>query len=138
MKRVMAMAALLCLLPRITLAQQCLHGADESADQQARKRAAVGVMRQVNNIQANRPDARKGIYLGQAELAAWYVEQGNKTGSATLYSFAPDADVLPGWQLTLNKTENGYWFMIKDRTDPCGFAMISNQAGLIYFAEPMR
>jgi len=48
------------------------------------------------------------------------------------------SEIVPGWQLTLNKTENGYWFMIKDKTDPCGFTLISNQAGLIYNAEPMR
>jgi hypothetical protein len=32
----------------------------------------------------------------------------------------------------------GYWFMIKDKLDPCGFAYISNQAGLIFRAEPIR
>lgn len=63
--------------PASSAAQQCLHGADESADEKGRK-------------------------------------------------------------LTLNKTDNGYWFMIKDKTDPCGFAFISNQQGLIYTAEPIR
>ena len=98
----------------------------------------MGATRQVNNLQANRPDARKGIYLDQVEIASWYAEQTKKTGAATPYNLEPGAEIIPGWQLTLNKTENGYWFMIKDKTDPCGFTLISNQAGLIYNAEPMR
>jgi hypothetical protein len=33
---------------------------------------------------------------------------------------------------------DGYWFMVKDKTDPCGFAFLSNTAGVIYTAEPIR
>jgi hypothetical protein len=47
-------------------------------------------------------------------------------------------DVLPDWQLTLDVTNRGYWFMIKDKTDPCGFGYVSNQAGVIFRAEPIR
>jgi hypothetical protein len=28
--------------------------------------------------------------------------------------------------------------MIKDTADPCGFAFVSNQDGVIYTAEPIR
>jgi hypothetical protein len=28
--------------------------------------------------------------------------------------------------------------MVKDKTDPCGFAFISNATGVIYTAEPIR
>ena len=45
---------------------------------------------------------------------------------------------FPQWKLTLDVTESGYWFMIKDTADPCGFAFISNQAGVIFSAEPIR
>ena len=135
----MALVVLLSLfLPHAAAAQQCLHGADESADQKVRRQAALGATRQVNTLQANRPDARKGIYLDQTEIASWYAAQTTKTGAATPYNLEPGGEIVPGWQLTLNKTENGYWFMIKDKTDPCGFSLISNQAGLIYNAEPMR
>ena len=34
---------------------------------------------------------------------------------------------FPQWKLTLDVTESGYWFMIKDTADPCGFAFISNR-----------
>jgi hypothetical protein len=138
MARMILVALLSLFLPHVAFAQQCLHGADESAEQKARRVQAVGATRQVNNLQANRPDARNGVYLDQAEISSPYMEQAKKSGAAAPYNFEPEAEVLPGWQLTLNKTENGYWFMIKDKTDPCGFALISNQSGLIYLAEPMR
>jgi hypothetical protein len=139
MKRMMYIAAVMTLLlPRMAAAQQCLHGADESDEQKARRRAAVGATREVNNVQANRPEARSGLYLDQAGMASAYEARVQKTGAAARYNFDPAAEILPGWQLTLNKTDNGYWFMIKDKTDPCGFAYISNQAGLIYTAEPIR
>ncbi len=45
---------------------------------------------------------------------------------------------MPGRQLVLDVTADGYWFMVKDKTDPCGFAFISNQNGLIFEAQPIR
>jgi hypothetical protein len=53
-------------------------------------------------------------------------------------SLNPAEDIVPGWALTLDVTEKGYWFMVKDAQDPCGFAFISNQTGLIFTAEPIR
>ena len=53
-------------------------------------------------------------------------------------SFERGEELFPGWELTLDDSATGYWFMIKDRTDPCGFACISNRAGVIYTAEPIR
>ena len=41
-------------------------------------------------------------------------------------------------ELTLDVNSTGYWFMIRDKPDPCGFAFISNQAGVIFSAEPIR
>jgi hypothetical protein len=43
-----------------------------------------------------------------------------------------------GWRLTLDVSDHGYWFMIKDTTDPCGFAYVSNELGVIFRAEPIR
>ena len=37
-------------------------------------------------------------------------------------SFAPDADIIPGWRLTLDVTKEGYWFAIKDTTVDCDTA----------------
>lgn len=139
MKRMMSIAVVMMLaLPRLAAAQECLHGTGETEEQKARRRAAVGATREVNNVQANRPEAGSGSYLDQAELLPAYQARVAKAGTPARYDFDPAAEILPGWQLTLNKTEKGYWFMIKDKTDPCGFAYISNQAGIIYTAEPIR
>ena len=53
-------------------------------------------------------------------------------------SLSPGGEILPGWKLTLDVSEHGYWFMIKDTTDACGFTYISNHDGLIYTAEHLR
>ncbi len=122
-------------------AQQCLHGANESTDQAARRREALTAARTINNIQANQPGAAKGQFLRHEELssspfAVRMRESPNET--VKRMSLNPGTDVLPNWQLTVDVTTQGYWFMIKDRMDPCGFAFVSNQAGFILQAEPIR
>ena len=122
-------------------AQQCLHGANESADQAARKREALIATRTINNIQVNQPGAAKGQFLRHEELptspfAVRMRESSNET--VKRMSLNAGTDVLPNWQLTVDVTTRGYWFMIKDKIDPCGFAFVSNQAGLILEAEPIR
>lgn len=121
-------------------AQQCLHGAAESAEETARRQQALAIARVVNTLQANRPDRATSPYLRHPDLAAAAQRANFPQGNAALQqaSLAPDKDVLPGWKLTVDVGENGYWFMIKDLTDPCGFAYISNQLGVIYTAEPIR
>ena len=53
-------------------------------------------------------------------------------------SLDPLGEILPGWKLMLDLSQNGYWFMIKDKTDPCGFAFVTTQDGLIYTAQHLR
>jgi hypothetical protein len=119
-------------------AQQCLHGSSSAPEQRARKRAALSATRQVNSLQANGARTRNGQYLTQVEMAELYAEQLKKRPAATPLEFARSGDIIPGWQLTFDLTESGYWFMIKDTTDPCGFAFISNENGVIFTAEPIR
>ena len=120
-------------------AQQCLHGADETPEQKARRTQAVFATRSVNNMQANQPAARGSKYFRHDELASSPFAQ-KQQGNAQFKSLnlTPGEEILPGWELKLDVTEDSYWFMIKDKTDPCGFALISNKAGLIYTAEPLR
>jgi hypothetical protein len=40
--------------------------------------------------------------------------------------------------LIVTAPPGGYWFAIRDTTDPCSFTYISNHSGLIYTAEPLR
>jgi hypothetical protein len=114
-------------------AQQCLHGADEKPEEAARRKRALGAARAVNTIQAGQPGARKKDYLNERGLQDFTFNK--PTGPM---KFEANSEIIPGWQLILNKTEDGYWFMIKDKTDPCGFAYISNQAGVIYTAQPIQ
>ena len=74
--------------------------------------------------------------LANAPFTAKMRQSNNET--LKRLSLTPGTDVLPDWQLTLDTAGQGYWFMIKDKLDPCGFAYISNQAGLIFRAEPIR
>lgn len=122
-------------------AQQCLHGQGETPDQAARRREALTATRTVNNIQANQPGSADRSYLRHADLinapfAAKMCESPNE--AIKRMSLNPDGEILPGWNLALDVTDRGYWFMIKDTTDPCEFAYVSNQAGLIFTAEPIR
>ena len=126
-------------IPAAAAAQQCLHGANTTDEQKARKREALSAMRQINTLQANRPEVREGKYLNQTDMAMYYADLTKQHGTMTpALIFDPASEVLPGWQLTLDKTEKGYWFMIRDKTDPCGFAYVSNQQGVIFTAEPIR
>ena len=127
-------AALTIVLSTLSLgtgyAQQCLHGSGETAYEAARRRQALTATRTINNIQSNQPGVTSGLYLRHVELAGSpYATGMPESTNETIrrISLNPDADVLPNWQLTLDGTQNGYWFMIKDRTDPCGFAYMSNQ-----------
>jgi hypothetical protein len=122
-------------------AQECLHGPKESAEQATRRREALTATRNINNIQANQPGSSKALYLRYEDLAASpYASKMRESTNETVkrISLTPGTDVLPSWQLILDVTAQGYWFMIKDKTDPCGFAYVSNQMGLIFSAEPIR
>ena len=126
-------------LSSMAVAQECLHGPDESPEQKTRKREALAAARQINTLQANHPDARQGKFLNQTDMAVYYADMTRQRGpQKPELIFDPASEVLPGWQLTLDRTDKGYWFMIKDKSDPCGFAYISNQAGVIFTAEPLR
>lgn len=120
-------------------AQQCLHGPEEAAEQAARRKEALGATRQINNIQVNQPGAARGLFFHHYELAATsYVTKNRDSASIKRMSFDPNHEILPGWKLTLDVTADGYWFMVKDLKDPCGFAFVSNKAGLIYTAQHLR
>jgi hypothetical protein len=127
------MIVVLTALAIPAFAQQCLHGPDESAEQKTRRQQALGAARAVNTMQAGQPGARAKAFLDHAALAEFAAQK-----PAGRYDLKPGAEILPGWQLTLSRTDAGYWFMIKDTTDACGFAYVSNQVAIIYSAEPIR
>lgn len=130
--------AAVILTPSLAAGQDCLHGPDEAVEQKTRKRAALNAARGIHNLQMHRPAAGERKVLDVAEMAARYAEDPAITRSPDPLNFDPAGDLIPGWQLTFDKTETGYWFMIKDKTDPCGFAYVSNEKALIYNAQPIR
>jgi len=142
LKRVLGLTILLWSMGTgFGYAQQCLHGPNETADQVARRRDALGATRLIITLQASRPASAGRRYLNHSELSS--APDAARMRESTIeqirqISLDPNTDILPGWRLTLDVSEGGYWLMIKDTTDPCGFAYISNQTGLILRAEPIR
>lgn len=136
LKRVTCLTVAVLAIAVPTFAQQCLHGPAETPDQGSRRIEALTATRNVNNLEANQPGAQNRVYLRHVELASSPFAA--KAPTVKRLNLTPGAELLPGWQLVLDVTQDGYWFMVKDKTDPCGFAYISNQEGLIYHAEPNR
>jgi len=141
-KKVAVFAGLFCALTiGAAYGQECLHGTKESAEQTARRREALTATRNINNIEANQAGAAKGVYLRYAELAGSPYASKMRESTSDIekrISLNPGSDILPNWSLTLDVNPKGYWFMIRDKADPCGFAYISNQSGVIFHAEPIR
>ena len=138
---ILALSFALSFISAPAVAQQCLHGSGETAEQTARRREALAATRTINNLQFNQPRARERVFFSHAQLAdsPWAASmRANPNDFSKRISFSPDGEILPGWKLTLDLTGDGYWFSISDKTDPCGFAYISNHAGAIYTSEPLR
>ncbi|MDO8679917.1 MAG: hypothetical protein Q7R30_15455 [Acidobacteriota bacterium] len=140
-KRTLAITIVLSAMSVPAYAQQCLHGPNEAPDQTARRREALAATRTINNIQFNQPGSLQRSFFRHEQLAESPMGKTMPTSTSELARrilLSPDSDILPGWKLTLDVSENGYWFMIKDTTDACGFAYISNHNGVIYTSEPIR
>ena len=122
-------------------AQQCVPSAARTPEQIARRQDGVRAARTINNLEANQPGNASRKYLSQGELASSPFAA-KQTGAAAEFfqklNFTPGAELMPGWELTLDVTGDGYWFSIKDKTDPCGLTFVSNQQGLILDAQPIR
>ena len=109
----------------------CLHTpGQESPQQRDRSVAALAAARAINTAQSQFA-AKNGGKYGQREGLVPYLD-------AARYNLIEGAEIAPGFTLTLDATGTGYWFLIKDKTDPCGFSYISNQDGVIFVAQPIR
>jgi hypothetical protein len=110
-------------------ADACLHFGKEAPEQRDRSVAALGATRAINTAQSAH-SAKNKSYAKREGLAGYL--------DGARYNLGPDAEIAPGFKLTLDSTEKGYWFSITDMTDPCRFTYISNQSGVIFAAQPMR
>jgi hypothetical protein len=50
----------------------------------------------------------------------------------------PNGECAPGFELRFVTNGEGYALILADKTDPCMFAYVSDQKGLIYKAEVIR
>jgi len=109
----------------------CLHEpGKETPEQRDRSVAALGATRAINTAQANYSARNNRTYATRQALAGYL--------DAARYNLTERADIVPGFRLTLDTGDKGYWFEIADTTDACGFRFISNQNGLIFVAQPIR
>src|SRR5687767_4883232 len=101
LKRIAAMTILVTgMSAASSFAQQCLHGADESAEQAQRRRDAVTAMRAVSTLQAAQAGST-GQYARHEELLATAEGQRMKTSTnETIRRIAldPAQDIIPGWK----------------------------------------
>jgi hypothetical protein len=148
-------AAILALLAMsgTGFAQNCLHEGSESAEQQSRRRLAIAAARAINTLQHRSRSLEKGgvkltaspTFQTLMQLSTLPSNQIPQVGTPPMQlSFAPNTDLIPGWRLKLELTTGsesrgqGYWFVISDTTDPCGFSIFSNNDGVIFNATPLR
>jgi hypothetical protein len=114
----------------------CLHfGGQETPENRDRSVAALAATRAINTAQAafaaKQGKDGTGRKYGTREELQGYVD-------AARYNLSPNAEITPGFKLTLDSFDKGYWFEIVDVKDPCGFRYVSNQSGLILAAQPIR
>ena len=119
-----AAAALAFSLVAINAQQPaCLHGQDESAAQQARRRGALALTRQINSYEVVAKQ-RTQTYQPPASLPNLGLPNLVATPAGFDVHFATDGAT--------------YSFSVKDTLDPCLFAYFSDEAGVIYTGQPLR
>lgn len=99
--------------------ERCLHGADESVDQRARRQAAIRYLRDVNAAEA-RLHQQRGTYAPIADAEA--------TGNTS---------VPFGFVARLTFDRWSYLISLKDVFDPCGFTLFADHDNVIYEAHPI-
>jgi hypothetical protein len=111
------------MTPSFTLAQQrsCLHGADETPAERARRIEALGLTRALNTAEA-REFGRGRTYRTLRDL----IGLGGIPAEPA------------GFTLQLAADHGGYAFSVKDTQDPCRFAYFSDQSGVIYMGQPLQ
>ncbi len=114
-----AIAALLLLSVPVLAQQQCLHGPNEDAAQKARRQAGLTLVRAINTAEANEGAVKAKKYLPLAELTV-------------------DLTKAQGFAVQFTTDGRAYSFILKDTTDPCGFAYSSDQNGVIFQGYPIN
>lgn len=114
--------------------QDCLHGPNETPQENDRRMHALAVTRFVNTVE-HRYKNTHGKFLPSSELqdAAIVGEMGlTDTYAHKNASFAAGTDVLQGFELSFTLGEDSYSFRVTDKMDPCGFSFFSDQRAVIF------
>jgi hypothetical protein len=129
-----ALVALLLFTGPIT-SQECLHGTDESAENAGKRQHFVRIVRVINIVQKEQWEAT-GRYLTRHDMAVKETLR-SRDGDSVVEGLVFDgADEFIDLRLTTDP--NSYTLSLKDKADPCGFALSTDQSGVIYRAEPVR
>lgn len=96
---------------------QCLHGPDETPAEQDRRMSAFQHIRAIHWAQHNE------------RLTP------NRQWRAEIPGLMPPPS---GFASQFLVSKEGYLVSVKDRTDPCHWALFSDEAGLIYEGQPAR
>ena len=102
-------------------AQTCLHGANEAPAQRARRDAAIQLATRINLAET--------------------VTSGPRTPNNRYRPFDELMNIPPtpqGFELQFHTDGETYHFSIKDRTDPCRYAVFSDQEKVLYEAIARR
>ena len=118
---ILASVMLVGLNASTSSAQTCLHGADETAVQRARRDAAIQLATRINLAQV--------VTLGPAPQSRRYLPLEELTNIPA---------TPPGFDLQFYTDGSTYSFSIKDRLDPCRYAVFSDQDKFLYEAIARR
>ena len=130
-------AALAAGTPAVQPGNACLHaaGQERPADRD-RSIAAVAAVRAINTAQSQYAARQAQSGASTRKYATRNELQSLVDG--TRYNLSPGVELTPGFKLTLDVFESGYWFELVDTRDACGFRFVSNQSGLILTAQPIQ
>lgn len=110
----------------------CLHGEGETAEQRARRNAAVGAARAINTAQSE--EKRRGgpfrtlpeLGFNMTALSDQRFKDAFKTG-----------EFVPGFSTRHTTDGQTYAFTVVDETDPCRLAYFSDDRGVIFQGQPI-
>lgn len=97
---------------------ECLHGPAEDVAQRVRRSAALRLVRAINTSEVNGSFRTTQRYRGLSELGV-------------------DLSAAQGFETNFTTDGQAYSLILIDKTDPCGFAFSTNQAGVIFQGYPI-
>jgi hypothetical protein len=132
--RMFLLIGILLFFAGIAQAQQCLHTNTETPDERQRRSDAVAALRALNTAQMmNRSTAQRFVDFQELVASAAWATM-NPSGRL---SSVPGTDLLPGFVLHLTTDGVKYSISLKDKTDPCGFTVYTNDLGVIFAGYPI-